>query len=85
MTEDLRKQIDKVFGYKTWAVQKKVDTLLEMDCNLYTNLGTDSSKTERKNAHSISSYIYRKISELSPIDGYLLKAWFKNNVPTIDE
>jgi hypothetical protein len=85
MIEQKKKQIDKIAGYKTWDIKRKVDTLLQIDCELYTNLGMDSSKGERKTARSISVYIYRRISEISPIDGYLLKAWFNNNVPTVDE
>lgn len=74
-----RERIDKIVGYKTWSIKRKVDSLLEIDCNLYTNLGTDSTISERKKAKSLSKVIYRAISNISPIDGYLLKAWYEEN------
>ena len=38
--------IEKVLGYKTWSNRKKIDSFLEYDCNMYTNLGIDSTKKE---------------------------------------
>ena len=72
-----REQIDKIVGYKTWSVKRKVDSLLEIDCNLYTNLGIDSSASERKKVKALSKIIYKAISNISPIDGYLIKAWYE--------
>ncbi|QDP47130.1 MAG: hypothetical protein GOVbin40013_11 [Prokaryotic dsDNA virus sp.] len=72
-----REQIDKIVGYKTWSVKRKVDSLLEIDCNLYTNLGIDSSASERKKVKALSKVIYKAISNISPIDGYLIKAWYE--------
>lgn len=72
-----REQIDKIVGYKTWSVKRKVDSLLEIDCNLYTNLGIDSSVSERKKVKALSKVIYKAISNISPIDGYLIKAWYE--------
>lgn len=75
MTE--KERVDKIVGYKTWSIKRKVDSLLEIDCNLYTNLGTDSTIAERKKAKSLSKIIYKAISNISPVDGYLLKAWYE--------
>ena len=72
-----REQIDKIVGYKTWSVKRKVDSLLEIDCNLYTNLGIDSTTSERKKVKALSKVIYKAISNISPIDGYLIKAWYE--------
>ena len=72
-----REQIDKIVGYKTWSVKRKVDSLLEIDCELYTNLGTDSSTSDRKKVKALSKVIYKAISNISPIDGYLIKAWYE--------
>ena len=74
-----RERIDKIVGYKTWSIRRKVDSLLEIDCNLYTNLGTDSTASERKKAKSLSKVIYKAISNISPIEGYLIKAWYEEN------
>jgi len=67
-------EIRKITNYKTWSVKRKTDALLRMDAHLYTELGTDSSKTEKKNVKAISRKIYRAISNINPIDGYILEA-----------
>ena len=40
-------KIQKIKTYKTWSLKKKVDALLEIDAVMYTNLGIDSTKTEK--------------------------------------
>ena len=71
MIED---KIQKIKNYKTWSLKKKVDELLEIDAIQYTNLGIDSSKTEKKQVKAISRKIYKAISFISPLDGYILSA-----------
>ena len=71
MIED---RIRKIQNYKTWSLKKKVDALLEIDAIQYTNLGIDSSKTEKKQVKTISRKIYKVISAISPLDGYILSA-----------
>jgi hypothetical protein len=39
--------IDRFMEYKTWSDQQKIDELLHIDCNLYANLGTDSTKRRK--------------------------------------
>mgnify|MGYP003112354759 FL=1 len=39
--------VDKILEFKTWNDKRKIDELLRIDCKMYTNLGSDSSKTER--------------------------------------
>ncbi len=41
--------IDKILGYTSWKDKKKIDTLLQIDADLYTNLGKESSKTKVEN------------------------------------
>ena len=38
--------IDKILEFKTWNNRQKIDELLRIDCELYTNLGIESTKTE---------------------------------------
>ena len=71
---ELDEQIRKIVNYKTWSVKRKTDTLLEMDATMYTNLGKESTKTEKKNVKAISRKIYRAISLINPLDGYILEA-----------
>ena len=35
--------IDTFMSYKSWTDKQKIDELLRIDCNLYANLGTDST------------------------------------------
>lgn len=74
---NLEKEILKIKSYKTWSVKRKVDTLLEIDANAYTNLGKDSTKTEKKSVKRDSRKIYNAILEISPRDGYILEAHMK--------
>ena len=67
-------KIRKIQGYKTWSLKKKVDSLLEIDAINYTNLGIDSTKTEKKEVKVISRKIYKAISLISPLDGYILES-----------
>ena len=67
-------RIRKVQGYKTWTVKRKVDELLMEDAHMYTNLGIDSTAAEKKKVKSMSRKIYKAISIISPLDGYILEA-----------
>tara|TARA_R110002050_G_scaffold53185_3_gene120982 strand:+ start:1516 stop:1773 length:258 start_codon:yes stop_codon:yes gene_type:complete len=71
---EIEERIRKIQGYKTWSLKRKIDELLEIDANMYTNLGIDSSKSEKENVKKISRKIYRAISLVSPLDGYILEA-----------
>jgi hypothetical protein len=55
-------------------VKKKVDELLMEDANMYTNLGLDSTASDKKKVKSMSRKIYKAISLISPLDGYILEA-----------
>jgi len=55
--------------------KEKIDKLLELDCNLYTNLGTDSTKSEKQEVKRMSKKIYRAIQTINePIGKSLLQA-----------
>lgn len=67
-------RIRKIQGYKTWSTKKKVDELLKEDAWMYTNLGIDSTAKEKKKVKNMSRKIYKAISLISPLDGYILEA-----------
>lgn len=67
-------RIRKIQGYKTWTTKRKVDELLKEDAWMYTNLGTDSTASEKKAVKNMSRKIYRAIAAISPLDGYILEA-----------
>lgn len=71
---EIEERIRKIQSYKTWSLKRKIDELLEIDANMYTNLGIDSSKSEKENVKKISRKIYKAISLVSPLDGYILEA-----------
>lgn len=55
--------------------KEKIDKLLELDCNLYTNLGIDSTKSEKQEVKRMSKKIYKAIQSISePIGKSLLQA-----------
>ena len=58
-------QIDKILNYKTWNDKKKENALLEMDANLRTNIGTDSTKTEIETMKKESRKIVRAIKKVN--------------------
>lgn len=61
---ELQDKVLKIVGYKTWSDKRKIDALLEIDANAYTNLGTDSTKTDRENTRRDSRFIYRAIKSI---------------------
>jgi hypothetical protein len=56
--------IDKILNYKTYTNKMKIDSLLEIDCNNYANLGIDSTKAEKLQIKKNSKQIYRAIKQL---------------------
>ena len=58
--------IDKIFDYKTISNKEKIDILLEIDVNQYTNCGIDSTKTEIETVKRNSTYIYKIIKKINP-------------------
>ena len=57
--------IEKITEFKSWSEKKKIDELLRIDCNMYTNLGTDSTKAERLEVKKNSRRIYRAIKNIN--------------------
>ncbi len=57
---------------------QKIDKLLELDCNMYTNLGSDSTKTEKQEVKRMSRKIYKAIQTINePVGKSLLQAMDK--------
>ena len=44
--------------------KEKVDELFRLDCKMYTNLGTDSTKSEIQETKKNSRIIYRAVREI---------------------
>ena len=40
--------IDKILGFSSWSIKKKIDTLLEIDADMYCNMGKETLKTHKE-------------------------------------
>ncbi|GAF77686.1 unnamed protein product, partial [marine sediment metagenome] len=70
--------IDKIIEFKSWSVRKITDELLRIDCSQYTNLGSDSLKSERLEVKKNSRKIYKAIKTVdSELGSRLLDAMDK--------
>jgi hypothetical protein len=56
--------IDKIMSYTSVSDREKINRLLELDCNMYANLGSDSTKAEKLEVKKQSRAIYRAIKQL---------------------
>ena len=54
------------------SVKERTDKILELDANQYTNLGIESSKSERNKVKADSKFLYKQIKGFNEIDGNLL-------------
>jgi hypothetical protein len=64
--------VDKILSFKSWSDKRKIDTLFEIDADLYCNLGQESNKTELATAHKKSRKIYKAIKSIDEYTGRLL-------------
>jgi len=64
--------LDKILSFKSWSDRKKVNTLLEIDADIYCNLGAESTKTEILNAKKQSRRIYKAIKSIDKYWGEMM-------------
>ena len=57
-------KIEQIYSYKTISNNEKIDRLLEIDANQYTNCGKDSTKLERQQVKKNSTHIYKTIKKI---------------------
>lgn len=67
--ENLEAYIEKVLSNDSWDERQKKDELYRIDCKMYTNLGTDSTKAERNEVKKKSRMIYKAIQKINPHEG----------------
>ena len=68
----MKEEILKIAEAYQKTVRERIDQLLEMDANQYTNLGSDSTKAEKAEVKKNSKLIYRAIKDLDEYIGKLL-------------
>ena len=56
--------IDKILSYTSVSDKSKIDRLLELDATLYCNLGSDSTKAEKRDTRTQSKLIYKAIKSI---------------------
>ena len=56
--------VEKIIEFKSWSNYKKIDELFRIDCYMYTNLGSDSTKKDVEETKRKSKVIYRAISKI---------------------
>ncbi|MEO0573030.1 MAG: hypothetical protein AAF039_15085 [Bacteroidota bacterium] len=67
---DIKEKIVKIENRRNITAKNKIDLLLELDAIIYTNIGIDSTKSERQEAKRKSSSIYNAIRKLDPMLGF---------------
>ncbi len=68
----IRKLAEKIAKDFQLSVKERTDSILELDAISYTNLGIDSSKTEKNKVKSDSKHLYKLIKGFNEQDGKLL-------------
>jgi hypothetical protein len=76
MSDDLtiRHLAEKIYNDYRLSISDKVSELLRLDAIQYTNLGIDSTKTEKNKVKSDSKYIYKQIKKVDDEIGSQLLA-----------
>lgn len=62
----IKESIDKIFNYSSISNIEKINRMLKIDATQYTNLGSDSTKSEKEIVKKNSKYIYKVISRINP-------------------
>ena len=64
--------IEKILNFTSWSKKRKIDTLFEIDADLYCNLGSESSKAEVEKVKRQSRKIYKAVKTIDEYTGRLL-------------
>jgi len=72
MKKDIKVKAENYARDFALSIQERTDKLLKLDCNMYTNLGSDSSKAERLEVKKNSKFIYKQIKGIDEVSGNLL-------------
>lgn len=72
MKETIKETSERIARDFALSIQERTDKLLKLDCNMYTELGSESPKSERLNAKKNSKFIYKQIKGIDEVAGNLL-------------
>lgn len=65
MKENIRETAQKIAIEFQLSIKERTDKLLQLDAEMYTNLGTDSTKAEKQKVKSDSRFIYKQIKGIN--------------------
>jgi len=72
MTKDVKLKAEQYAKDFALSIKQRTDKLLKLDCNQYTNLGSDSTKAEKIEVKKNSKFIYKQIKGIDETSGNLL-------------
>ena len=64
--------IDKILGFTSWSDKRKIEKLLEIDADLYCNLGKESTKTDIEHTKKQYRKLYRAIKSIDKYWGGMM-------------
>ena len=70
--EELENFVFRVLSHKSYSDVQKIDSLLELNANMYANLGSDSKKGEVDDVKRKTRVIYRAIKSIDERQGSLM-------------
>ena len=72
MTKDVKLKAEQYAKDFALSIKQRTDKLLKLDCNQYTNLGSDSTIAEKIEVKKNSKFIYKQIKGIDETSGNLL-------------
>jgi hypothetical protein len=72
MKEDIKEKALEIAREFNLSIIERTDALLKMDCDMYTQLGSDSTSKEKKEVKATSKQIYKYIKGIDEVSGNLL-------------
>ena len=74
MEKNIKELAEKIAIDFNKSIKERTDALLKLDCDLYTNLGKDSSKEEKQRVKELSRFIYTRVALIDQDSKVLLEA-----------
>lgn len=72
MKDKLKEKAEEIAIDFAKSIKERTDLLLKLDCDLYTNLGIDSTKEEKEEVREISKFIYTRVALIDEASGKIL-------------
>jgi hypothetical protein len=63
-SDEMRLEVDRIINLKTYSVKEKENKLLFINASLQSQLGTDSTKSEKDHVALLARIIFRGIKQI---------------------